>query len=78
MASLATHRQAGIDWFLALDDAFASLAEFPEQCPIEPENARFNFEVRQLLTKYRHYPTQYIDHVTSPAARSATIKIAPR
>ena len=29
-------------------------------------------------TKYRHYPTQYVDHVTSPAARSATIKISPR
>ena len=41
--------QAGIDWFLALDDAFASLAEFLERCPIAPENARFNFEVRQLL-----------------------------
>ena len=41
--------QAGIDWFLALDDAFASLAEFPERCPIAPENARFNFEVRQFL-----------------------------
>jgi hypothetical protein len=23
--------------------------EFPERCPIAPENARFNFEVRQLL-----------------------------
>ena len=29
-------------------------------------------------TKYRHYPTQYVDHVTSPVARSATIKIVPR
>ena len=28
--------------------------------------------------KYRHYPTQYVDHVTSPVARSATIKIIPR
>ena len=41
--------QAGIDWFLAFDDAFASLAEFPERCPIAPENTRFPFEVRQLL-----------------------------
>ena len=41
--------QAGTDWFLALDDAFASLAEFPERCPIAPENTRFPFEVRQLL-----------------------------
>jgi plasmid stabilization system protein ParE len=41
--------QAGIDWFLALDDAFASLAELPERCPIAPESPRFPFEVRQLL-----------------------------
>ncbi len=39
----------GINWFLALDDAFASLAGFPERCMIAPENARFPFEVRQLL-----------------------------
>src|SRR5437867_10778086 len=41
--------QAGIDWFLALDDAFASLAEFPERCAVAPENTLFPFEVRQLL-----------------------------
>jgi plasmid stabilization system protein ParE len=41
--------QAGIDWFPALDDAFASLAEFPERCPIAPEDTRFPFEVRQLF-----------------------------
>jgi len=41
--------QAGIDWFLSLDDAFASLAEFPERCPVAPESARFPFEVRQPL-----------------------------
>ncbi|OLE14731.1 MAG: hypothetical protein AUI36_38780 [Cyanobacteria bacterium 13_1_40CM_2_61_4] len=41
--------EAGIAWFLALDDAFASLTEFPERCPIAPESERFPFEVRQLL-----------------------------
>lgn len=41
--------QAGIDWFLELDEAFASLAEFPERCPLAPENTRFPFEVRQLF-----------------------------
>ena|ERR1700686_2716504 len=41
--------EAGIEWFLALDDAFASLAQFPERCPIAPENSRFPFEVRQLF-----------------------------
>jgi plasmid stabilization system protein ParE len=48
---LLTHHSGrpGIDWFLALDDAFASLAEFPERCPLAPETTRFPFEVRQLL-----------------------------
>jgi plasmid stabilization system protein ParE len=41
--------EAGIDWFLALDHAFASLARFPERCPIAPESSRFPFEVRQLF-----------------------------
>jgi plasmid stabilization system protein ParE len=39
--------QAGIDWFLALDEAFESLAQFPERCPIAPETIRVPFEVRQ-------------------------------
>jgi plasmid stabilization system protein ParE len=33
--------QAGFESFLALDDAFASLAEFPERCPIAPESLVF-------------------------------------
>jgi plasmid stabilization system protein ParE len=41
--------EAGIRWFLALDDAIASLAEFPHRCPLAPETGRFPFEVRQLL-----------------------------
>ena len=41
--------KARIEWFLALDNAFASLAEFPDRYPIAPENARFPFEVRQLF-----------------------------
>jgi plasmid stabilization system protein ParE len=39
----------GIRWYLALDNAIASLATFPERCPLAPETARFPFEVRQLL-----------------------------
>lgn len=41
--------ETGIRWFLSLDDAIASLAEFPERCPLAPETGRFSFEVRQLL-----------------------------
>ncbi len=41
--------ETGIRWFLALDEAIAGLANFPERCPLAPENARFPIEVRQLL-----------------------------
>jgi plasmid stabilization system protein ParE len=39
----------GTRWFLALQDAIASLAEFPERCPVAPESVQFPFEVRHLL-----------------------------
>jgi plasmid stabilization system protein ParE len=41
--------ETGMRWFAALQDAIASLAEFPERCPLAPENAVFPFEVRHLL-----------------------------
>ena len=40
--------ETGLRWFLALDDAIASLAMFPQRCPLAPENLQFPFEVRQL------------------------------
>jgi plasmid stabilization system protein ParE len=39
----------GIRWFLALEDAIASLTELPQRCPLAPENAEFPFEVPHLL-----------------------------
>jgi plasmid stabilization system protein ParE len=47
----------GIRWFLALQDAIASLAEFPKRCPLAPESTVFQFEVRHLL--YGHPPHVY-------------------
>jgi plasmid stabilization system protein ParE len=49
--------EAGIRWFLALQNAIASLAEFPARCPLAPESAVFPFEVRHLL--YGHLPHVY-------------------
>jgi plasmid stabilization system protein ParE len=47
---LAQHAgETGIRWFLALEDAIASLATFPERCALAAETAHFPFEVRQLL-----------------------------
>jgi plasmid stabilization system protein ParE len=39
----------GARWVLALQDAIASLAEFPERCPLAPESTAFSFDVRHLL-----------------------------
>jgi plasmid stabilization system protein ParE len=47
----------GIRWFLALQDAIGSLAEFPARCPLAPESTAFPFEVRHLL--YGHPPHVY-------------------
>jgi hypothetical protein len=41
----------GIRWFVALQDAIESLAEFPARCPLAPENAAFPFEIRSALWK---------------------------
>ena len=39
----------GIRWFLALQDAIASLAEFPKRCAVAPESTAFPLEVRHLF-----------------------------
>jgi plasmid stabilization system protein ParE len=49
--------ETGIRWFLALEDAIATLSKFPERCQLAPENSRFPFEVRQLL--YGRKPHTY-------------------
>ena len=41
--------ETGMRWFAALQDAIASLAEFPVRCPLAPEKVAFPFEVRHLL-----------------------------
>ncbi len=47
----------GLQWFLGLEKAIASLATFPGRCSLAPENAAFPFEVRHLL--YGHKPHVY-------------------
>jgi plasmid stabilization system protein ParE len=49
--------ETGLRWFLALQTAIASLAEFPARCALAPESAEFSFEVRHLL--YGHAPHVY-------------------
>jgi plasmid stabilization system protein ParE len=39
----------GLRWFLRLDEAIKSLAEFPRRCTLAPEDNLFSFEVRELL-----------------------------
>jgi plasmid stabilization system protein ParE len=52
----------GIRWFLALEDAIASLAHFLERCSLAPENKEFPFEVRQLLYGRRPHVYRILFH----------------
>jgi len=49
--------EAGLRWLAALEDAIASLAEFPARCAYAPENKVFPVELRHLL--YGHRPDVY-------------------
>lgn len=39
----------GLRFYLALNDAISSLANFPQPCPLAPKNSELHFEVRQPL-----------------------------
>jgi hypothetical protein len=73
-------------WFRVLQDASASLGEFPERCPLAPESEVFPFQVRHLL--YGNPPhvcrilftienkTVYVLHIRTAAVnRSSTDQI---
>src|SRR5262249_6265009 len=45
----AREPQAAARWFAGFVDAINSLAEFPERCPLAPENGHFPEEIHQLL-----------------------------
>ena len=49
--------EAGLRWFFKLEDAIASLADFPHRHPLAPESKEFSFEVRQLV--HGRKPHQY-------------------
>jgi len=49
--------ETGMRWFRRLDKAIASLASMPERCPVAPESADLQLEVRHLL--YGHKPHIY-------------------
>jgi plasmid stabilization system protein ParE len=47
--------EAGVRWFRGLEQAVASLSEFPKRCALAPENPFVPFETRQLVYgKKRH------------------------
>lgn len=49
--------RAGVRWFLALEDAIASLEQMPSRCPLAPESRRYDYEVREL--RYGGKPNVY-------------------
>jgi plasmid stabilization system protein ParE len=41
--------RTGINWYLGLQDALASLEYMPSRCALAPENDHVPYEMRQLL-----------------------------
>ena len=41
--------EAGLRWFLKLQDGCESLDTMPQRCSLAPESEEFPFEVRQLI-----------------------------
>ena len=46
---------AASQWFAGIVEAILSLEQFPQRCPLAPENAHFTAEIRQLLYGRRRY-----------------------
>jgi plasmid stabilization system protein ParE len=61
--------ETGLRWFLSMEEAIASLAHFPERCPLAPENTQFPFEVRELLYGRRPHVFAYHVFAYSDASR---------
>jgi plasmid stabilization system protein ParE len=58
---------AGLRWFLAMEEAIGSLATFPHRCPLAPENSGSPIPIRQLL--YGRKPHVYVFCSQSKATR---------
>ena len=41
--------RTALDWYDKIFEDILSLEEFPDRCPIAPENKHFSFELRHLL-----------------------------
>jgi plasmid stabilization system protein ParE len=70
--------ETGIHWFLAMEDAIASLSALPERCPLAPENARFPFEVRQLLYGRKPHVYRILFTIEGDAVKILHIRHARR
>lgn len=41
--------EAAIRWYRCVREAIESISEMPARCPVTPESAKLNFEIRHLL-----------------------------
>lgn len=70
--------ETGIRWFIGMEDAIASLSTLPGRCPLAPENARFPFEVRQLLHGRKPHVYRILFTIDGDAVRILHIRHARR
>jgi plasmid stabilization system protein ParE len=70
--------ETGIRWFLAMEEAITSLSSLPERCPLALENARFPFEVRQLLYGRKPHVYRILFTIEGDAVKILHIRHARR
>jgi len=61
-----------------MEEAIASLSSLPERCPLAPENARFPFEVRQLLYGRKPHVYRILFTIEGDAVKILHIRHARR
>jgi plasmid stabilization system protein ParE len=70
--------RTGINWYLGLQDALASLAHMPARCALAPEDDRVPFEMRQLLYGRRPHVYRLLFTIERDVVRVLRIRHARR
>ena len=71
-------REAAVNWYNGVLDAFLSLETFPERCPLAPESRAFKREIRQLLHGKRQHAYRILFDVSEETVRILHVRHGAR
>jgi plasmid stabilization system protein ParE len=70
--------RTGLNWFLALEDAIASLKTLPARCPLAVESLRYPYEVRELQYGRRPHIYRVLFTIQEEVVKIISIRHARR